>query len=185
MRPAERGAFDTQSFPRDAPVHQGGSKLPHSKRRLGARRTLTPTFHCTHNRIEGRVDSGEGICVSSGFCRRISIMDWKELEKMTIVKIREEALKHEIKSVHGKSKAQLMDELASVLVIEKPHVHFAEKVVHSKGELKHKIRELKGERHKAIAAHDHKALHDIRRQIHKMKRQIKKIETKAAAKTSA
>ena len=83
------------------------------------------------------------------------------------------------------SYVKLMDELASVLGIEKPHVHFAEKVVHSKGELKHKIRELKGERHKAIAAHDHKALHDIRRQIHKMKRQIKKIETKAAAKTSA
>src|SRR5437016_14037485 len=66
------------------------------------------SFHVDHNR-EGRVDSGGGICVSSGFCRRISIMDWKELEKMTIVKIREEALKHEIKSVHGKSKAQLMD----------------------------------------------------------------------------
>jgi len=112
-------------------------------------------------------------------------MEWKELEKMTIVKVREEALKHEIKSVHGKSKAQLMDELASVLVIEKPHVHFAERVVHTKGDLKHKIRELKGERDKAIAAHDHKALHDIRRQIHKMKRQIKKIETQAVAKASA
>src|SRR5207253_11354298 len=133
----------------------------------------------------GRLTRAEGLRIIRGPCRRISIMDWKEIEKMTIVKIREEALKHEIKSVHGKSKAQLMDELASVLVIETTHVHSAEKVVHSKGELKHKIRELKGERHKAIAAHDHKALHDIGRQIHKMKRQIKKIETKAAAKTSA
>ena len=112
-------------------------------------------------------------------------MEWKELEKMTIVKVREEALKHEIKAVHGKSKAQLMDELASALGIEKPHVHFAERVVHTKSDLKHKIRELKGERDKAIAAHDHKALHDIRRQIHKMKRQIKKIETQAVAKASA
>ncbi len=112
-------------------------------------------------------------------------MEWKELEKMTIVKVREEALKHEIQAVHGKSKAQLMDELASALGIEKPHVHFAERVVHTKGDLKHKIRELKGERDKAIAAHDHKALHDIRRQIHKMKRQIKKIETQAVAKASA
>ena len=111
-------------------------------------------------------------------------MEWKELEKMTIVKLREEALKHEIKGVLGKSKAQLMDELAPVLGIEKPHVHFAEKVVHTKGDLKRKIRELKGERDKAIAAHDHKALHDIRRQIHKLKRQIKKIETQAVAKAS-
>ena len=40
-------------------------------------------------------------------------MDWKEMDKLTVVKLREEALKHpEIKGVHGKSKAQLMDELA-------------------------------------------------------------------------
>ncbi len=51
-------------------------------------------------------------------------MDWKELEKMTIVKLREEALKHpdQIKGVRGKSKPQLMDELATVPGIEKPHV---------------------------------------------------------------
>ncbi len=105
-------------------------------------------------------------------------MDWKELEKMTIVKLREEAMKfpEEIKGVHGKSKAQLMDELAKQLGIEKPHVHFAEKVVHDKDDLKHKIRDLKVEREALIAAKDHKKLHETRRAIHKLKRQIRRIE---------
>ncbi len=111
-------------------------------------------------------------------------MDWKDLEKMTIVKLREEALKHpeEIKGVHGKSKAQLMDELAKILGIEKPHIHFAEEVVHTKGDLKHKIHELQAQRDKLIAAKDRKKLHEVRRGIHNLKRQIRKIEHAADAK---
>jgi hypothetical protein len=105
-------------------------------------------------------------------------MDWKDLEKMTIVKLREEALKHQdqIHGVHGKSKPQLMEELASLLKIEKPHLHLAEAVVHTKDDLKHKIRELKARREKLIEAGDHRTLHDVRREIHKIKRQIRKIE---------
>jgi hypothetical protein len=105
-------------------------------------------------------------------------MDWKELEKMTIVKLREEALKYpdQIKGVRGKSKPQLMDELAALLGIEKPHVHFTETVVHTKEDLKHKIRELKARREKLIEANDHKALHGVRREIHKLKHHIRKIE---------
>ena len=109
-------------------------------------------------------------------------MDWKELEKMTIVKLREEALKHpdEIKGVLGKSKAQLMDEMAKLLGIEKPHVHFAEAVVHTKGDLKHKIHDLKAEREKLIEAEEHKKLHGLRREIHQLKRRIRKIEAASA-----
>src|SRR5438094_7693902 len=60
-------------------------------------------------------------------------MEWKDLDKMTVLKLREEALKFpEIEGVHEKNKEQLMDELAKSLGIEKPHVHFAEKVVHTK-----------------------------------------------------
>ncbi len=105
-------------------------------------------------------------------------MDWKDLEKMTIVKLREEALKHQdqIKGVHGKSKPQLMDEIATLLNIEKPHVHFAEDVVHTKGDLKKKIHELKKRREKLIEAGDHKTLHSVRREIHDLKRKIRKIE---------
>ena len=40
-------------------------------------------------------------------------MDWKDLERMTVLKLREEALKYpQIEGVHGKHKEQLMDEIA-------------------------------------------------------------------------
>src|SRR5438876_112042 len=49
---------------------------------------------------------------------RRSSMEWKDLEKMTVLKLREEALKFpEIEGVHGKNKEQLMDELAKSLGI--------------------------------------------------------------------
>ena len=108
-------------------------------------------------------------------------MDWKDLEKMTVLKLREEALKFpQIEGVHGKHKEQLMDEIAQALGIEKPHVHFTEHIVHTKSDLKHKIRELKAERDKLVEAHDQKKLHDVRRQMHELKHTIRKIEAKAA-----
>ena len=110
-------------------------------------------------------------------------MEWKDMEKMTIVKLREEAIKHpeQIKGVHGKSKAQLMDELAKILGIEKPHHHFGEEVVHTKGDLKHKIHALKEQREKLIASKEHKKLHEVRREIRALKRRIRKIEHDAEA----
>ncbi len=108
-------------------------------------------------------------------------MEWRDLEKMTVLKLREEALKFpEIESVHGKNKEQLMDELAHILGIEKPHARFEEKIVHTKSDLKHKIQELKAERDKLIQAHDHKKLHEVRRQMHELKHTIRRIEAKAA-----
>ena len=108
-------------------------------------------------------------------------MEWEDLEKMTVVKLREEALKHpQIESVHGKGKEQLMDDLAAVLGIEKPHVQFTDKALHAKTELKHRIHDLKIEREKLQAVHDHKHLHDVRREIHELKHTIRKIEAKAA-----
>ena len=108
-------------------------------------------------------------------------MEWKDLEKMTVLKLREEALKFpEIEGVHGKNKEQLMDELAKALGIEKPHVHFTEKIVHTKSDLKHQIQELKSERDKLLHGQDHKKLHDVRREMHKLKHEIRKIEAKAA-----
>jgi hypothetical protein len=108
-------------------------------------------------------------------------MEWKDLEKMTVLKLREEALKFpQIEGVHGKHKEQLMDELAQILAIEKPHVRLAEVVVHTKSDLKHKIHELKTERDKLLEAHDHQKLHDVRRQLHELKHTIRKLEAKAA-----
>ncbi len=109
-------------------------------------------------------------------------MDWKDMEKLTIVKLREEAMKHpEISGVHGKSKEQLMNEMAALLGIEKPHVHFAEKVIHTKGDFKHRIHELKAQRDKLVETKDHKKLHEVRREMHKLKRKIRKIEAESKA----
>jgi NCAIR mutase (PurE)-related protein len=108
-------------------------------------------------------------------------MDWKDLEKMTVLKLREEALKYpEIEGVHGKNKEQLMDEIATILGIEKPHVRLTAKVVETKSDLKHKIQDLKIEREKLLVAHDHKKLHEVRRELHELKHTIRKIEAKAA-----
>jgi transcription initiation factor IIE alpha subunit len=113
-------------------------------------------------------------------------MDWKDLEKMTVVKLREEALNYpQITGVHGKSKETLMDELAHVLNIEKPHVVYTSKVVHTKEELKHKIHELKGKREALIKAGAHRDLHELRREIHELKRRIKRIEFDAVHKATA
>ncbi len=108
-------------------------------------------------------------------------MEWKDLEKMTVLKLREEALKFpQIESVHGKNKEQLMDEIATVLGIEKPHVRFTETIVHTKSDLKIKIQGLKIERDKLLQAHDHKKLHEVRREMHDLKHEIRKLEAKAA-----
>jgi len=108
-------------------------------------------------------------------------MDWKDLEKMTVLKLREEALKFpQIQGVHGKNKEQLIDEIATALGIQKPHTHFTETIVHTKLDLKAKIHELKADRDKLLHAHDHKKLHDLRREIHEIKHQIRKLEAKAA-----
>jgi len=108
-------------------------------------------------------------------------MEWKDLEKMTVLKLREEALKFpQIEGVHGKNKEQLMDEIATVLGIEKPHAHLTETVVHTKADLKTKIHLLQAERDKLLEAHEHKKLHDVRREMHELKHQIRKLEAKAA-----
>ena len=108
-------------------------------------------------------------------------MEWRDLEKMTVLKLREEALKFpQIEGVHGKNKEQLMDEIAKALGIERPHSHFTENIVHTKADLKAKIQELKTERDKLLEAHDHKKLHDVRREMHELKHTIRMLEAKAA-----
>jgi hypothetical protein len=108
-------------------------------------------------------------------------MDWKDLEKMTVLKLREEALKYpQIEGVHGKQKEQLMDEIAKILGIAKPHTHVSEKVIHTKSDLKHKIHELKMEREKLLTEHDAKRLHEVRRQLHELKHTMRRIDVIAA-----
>src|SRR5262245_51297103 len=116
----------------------------------------------------------------NSFCSGGKFMEWKDLEKMTAVKLREEALKFpQIESVHAKSKAQLMDELAHSLAIEKPQSDVTDTVEHTKSDLKHRIHELKAERDRLLTVHDHDKLHQIRREMHALKHAIRKIDARA------
>lgn len=107
-------------------------------------------------------------------------MEWHDLEKMTVVKLREEAHEKGIEGVHGKNKGELVEALAGVLGIEKPHEELAAKQVGTKGELKQQIRELKSKRGPLIEAGDHKGLKDVRRKVHALKRKIRRVHAAAA-----
>lgn len=102
-------------------------------------------------------------------------MEWHDLEKMTVVKLREEAQEKGIQGVSGKKKAQLVEELARALGIEKPHEELADGTVQTKSELKQQIGQLKTRRNELIEAHDAKALKKVRREIHGLKRKIKRL----------
>ena len=107
-------------------------------------------------------------------------MEWKDMEKLTVLKLREEALKFpQIESVHGKSKEQLMNELAGILGIERPHAHLSETIVHDKSELRHRIDHLKTERDRLMETHDHKRLHEVRREMHHLKHAMRAMERRA------
>ena len=102
-------------------------------------------------------------------------MNWHDLEKTTLIKLRDMAHDQGMKGVTGWNKEKLVEELAGQLSIEKPHEDMTAIKFHSKTDLKLKIRELKLERNSLIEAHDHKGLKTVRRQIHGLKRQIRKI----------
>ena len=107
-------------------------------------------------------------------------MKWHDLEKTTVVRLREMAHDEGMKGVTGWNKGRLVEELAAALGIEKPHEEITSVAVHDKGDLKLQIRKLKVERNKLIETHDHKGLKTVRRQIHGLKRQIRKIHLAAA-----
>ncbi len=109
-------------------------------------------------------------------------MEWDDLERMTVVKLREEAHEKGLTSVSGKNKAQLIEELAGVLGLEKPHEELADQAVQTKSELKRQIHALKSQRGKLIETHDHKGLKEVRRKARALKRQIKKMHLEAQAK---
>ena len=98
-------------------------------------------------------------------------MELKDLEKMTVVKLREEAHKFEdVKDALGMNKEQLID-----LLCKKHGIHRPEKKVVGidKAALKARIRALKARRAKALADHDPGKLADIRMRIKRYRRQIK------------
>lgn len=97
------------------------------------------------------------------------------LKKKTVAQLREIAapLDHEaLKGHRSMHKENLVLALCTALGVE-THVHH-EVVGIDKSTIKAQIRELKGQRDEALAAHDHTRLKLVRRRIHRLKRKIRK-----------
>lgn len=98
---------------------------------------------------------------------------YEELKQKTVAQLREIAAGIEHDAVKGASqlnKDHLLTALCTALGIDK-RVHHEVKGL-DKTELKAKIRDLKKQRDGAVAAHDHKQLKVVRREIHHLKRLI-------------
>lgn len=102
-----------------------------------------------------------------------------ELEKMTVVKLREEALKYpELTGVHGMKKIELVEELAKLMGL--PEEETSKKKVKgkkrkTKGGLKKVIKSLKEKRSEALKANDAKDLKIVRKKIKSAKRKLRKL----------
>jgi len=101
-------------------------------------------------------------------------MEYRELSKLTVVKLRELAHQYEdIKAAIGMQKEELIDVLCEKMGIVKPHRVVKKGVGRRK--LKAEIRHLKKERDTAIASKDRKTLKRIRRKLHTKKRRLTRI----------
>ena len=104
-------------------------------------------------------------------------MELRDLQKMTVVKLREEAGKHEgITGVHGMKKTELVAALAPIfgIDIDAQIKAVREKMAASKGDVKKEIHALKLQRNDALADHDHDALRQARHAIKKRKRYLRR-----------
>ncbi len=100
---------------------------------------------------------------------------YDELKHSTLAQLKEIAKEMDHEAVEGftqMNKDHLLQALCKALGIEM-HVHH-EVVGIDKSGIKKQIKELKVERNKALEAHDHKQLKDVRRQIKKLKNKIRR-----------
>ncbi len=98
-----------------------------------------------------------------------------ELKHSTLAQLKEIAKEMDHEAVEGftqMNKDHLLQALCKALGIEM-HVHH-DVVGIDKSSIKKQIKELKVERDKALEAHDHKQLKDVRRQIRKLKHKIRR-----------
>jgi hypothetical protein len=99
----------------------------------------------------------------------------EELRIKTVAQLREIAAGIEHEAVQGftqLNKEHLIAAICKALNIDMHVHHHAEGI--NKSELKAQLKILRGQRDKALSAHDHTGLKDIRRRMHKIKRQIKR-----------
>jgi hypothetical protein len=98
---------------------------------------------------------------------------YEELKHKTVAELREiaQGIEHEaVKGYTQLNKEHLIAAICKALSLDM-HVHH-QVVGLDKAKLKAEIHELKHKRDEALAAHDHKELKTIRREIHHLKRQI-------------
>lgn len=99
---------------------------------------------------------------------------YHELKQMTVAQLRDMAkdLNHEaVQGYSQMNKDHLLPALCRALSIETLEHHTASGV--DKPAIKAQMRQLKHEREKALTAHDHVMLKNIRRQMHALNRQIR------------
>jgi predicted ATPase len=105
-------------------------------------------------------------------------MELRDLQKMTVVKLREEGLKHSsIAGVYAMNKAQLIEALATVygIDIEAATRAAREQFAADKSALKQEIRAFKGQRDTALSAHDTTQVKQLRLHIKKRKRILRRL----------
>lgn len=112
-------------------------------------------------------------------------MELRDLQKMTVVKLREEALKQgNIAGVYAMDKSQLLAALAEVygIDIEAATKAAQEQFAADKSTLKREIRALKGQRDEALVAHNGSQVKQARLAIKKRKRRLRRLaETQTAS----
>ncbi|HCX90882.1 MAG: Rho termination protein [Deltaproteobacteria bacterium CG_4_9_14_3_um_filter_44_9] len=111
----------------------------------------------------------------------------KDIEKLTVPELREEAKKYsEITGVHAMKKAELIEairEASGKLKKEKPKKTepkkdkkaTKEKPLKSKADIKRELRALKPQKQKALENKDKKALKSLKNRIKKLKRMTKRL----------
>ena len=100
---------------------------------------------------------------------------FKDLKGKTVAELREIAKGIEHEAVKGYTQLNmehLLEAVCNALGIDM-HVHHDVKGI-DKPKIKREIRKLKLERDKALEAHDHKKLKDIRQQIKKHKNKLRR-----------
>jgi len=112
-------------------------------------------------------------------------MKKKDLEKMTVPKLREEARKYEeITGASGMKKTELIEALWEVLAkrgeAEEGKEEVAPTLQERKSQLKKEIREFKSQREKALKEKDRANLKRIRHKIKKARKKLKRLTVAAS-----
>ena len=114
-------------------------------------------------------------------------MTLQELQKMTVVKLRQEAMQHGgIAGVSSMSKAELVEALAELLSLdtEAPARAAQAKISDDKEVLKREIRSLKTARDEALSAGDANSLNRTRVDIKRRKRALRRLAESAQLATA-